>query len=110
MQAEIVEENIGVLSVNNKAVSENIHFNLAKPFTIKSEKEGTAKLELSVMGILPVKTVEAKSDTKYRSCCRRYSSRVSMDTRGIMVLGTGYVNGIEIKFMSLQKEYYNLEI
>ena len=39
LQAEIVEENIGVLSVNNKAVSENIHFNLAKPFTIKSEKE-----------------------------------------------------------------------
>ena len=94
LQAEIVEENIGVLSVNNKAVSENIHFNLAKPFTIKSEKEGTAKLELSVMGILPVKTVEAKVIPNTEVVAGGIAVGVSMDTRGIMVLGTGYVNGI----------------
>ncbi|NDO46800.1 SpoIVB peptidase [Clostridium sp. MD294] len=94
LQAEIVEEDIGVLNVNNKAVSENIHFNLAKPFTVKSEKEGTAKLEVSVMGILPVKTVEAKVIPNMQVVAGGIAVGVSMDTRGIMVLGTGYVNGI----------------
>ena len=93
LQAEVIEEDIGVLNVNNKAVSENIHFNLAKPFTVKSQKEGTAKLELSVLGILPVKTVEAKVIPNTEVVAGGIAVGVSMDTRGIMVLGTGYVNG-----------------
>lgn len=93
LQAEVIEEDIGVLNVNNKAVSENIHFNLAKPFTVKSQKEGTAKLELSVLGILPVKTVEAKVISNTEVVAGGIAVGVSMDTRGIMVLGTGYVNG-----------------
>ncbi len=93
LQAEVIEEDIGVLSVNNEAVSKNIHFDLAKPFTIKSEKEGTAKVELSVMGILPIKTIEATVIPRTEVVAGGMAVGVSMDTRGIMVLGTGYVNG-----------------
>ena len=97
IQADIIEENIGVLSVNNQPVSENIHIDMAKPFTVKSEKQGTAKVELSLMGVLPLKTVQANVIPKTEVVAGGIAVGVSMDTRGIMVLGTGYVNGIENK-------------
>lgn len=95
-QAEVIEENIGVLNVNHQPVSENIHFNLAKPFTVKSEKQGTAKIALSMMGI-PIKTIEATVIPRTEVVAGGMAVGVSMDTRGIMVLGTGYVNGEENK-------------
>ena len=97
IQADIIEENIGVLSVNNQPVSENIHIDMAKPFTVKSEKQGTAKVELSLMGVLPLKTVQANVIPRTEVVAGGIAVGVSMDTRGIMVLGTGYVNGIENK-------------
>ena len=96
LQAEVIEENIGVLKVNHQAVSENIHFDLAKPFTVKSEKQGTAKVALSIMGI-PIKTIEATVIPRTEVVAGGMAVGVSMDTRGIMVLGTGYVNGEENK-------------
>ncbi len=87
---------IGVLNVNHQPVSENIHFNLAKPFTVKSEKQGTAKIALSMMGI-PIKTIEATVIPRTEVVAGGMAVGVSMDTRGIMVLGTGYVNGEENK-------------
>lgn len=93
-QAEVVEENIGVLSVNHQPVSENIHFDL--PFRVKSEKQGTAKIVLSMMGI-PIKTIEATVIPRTEVVAGGMAVGVSMDTRGIMVLGTGYVNGEENK-------------
>ncbi|HIT88035.1 MAG TPA: SpoIVB peptidase [Candidatus Coprocola pullicola] len=93
LQAEITEENIGVLNVNHEPVSENIHFDLAKPFTVKSEKEGTAKVAVSLLGVLPVKTVDATVIPQTEVIAGGMTVGVSMDTRGIMVLGTGYVNG-----------------
>ncbi len=95
-EAEVIEENIGVLNVNHQPVSENIHFNLAKPFTVKSEKQGTAKIALSMMGI-PIKTIEATVIPRTEVVAGGMAVGVSMDTRGIMVLGTGYVNGEENK-------------
>lgn len=97
IQADIVEDNIGVLSVNNQPVSENIHIDMAKPFTVKSENQGTAKIELSLMGVLPLKTVQANVIPRTEVVAGGIAVGVSMDTRGIMVLGTGYVNGIENK-------------
>ena len=97
IQADIIEENIGVLSVNNQPVTENIHIDMAKPFTVKSENQGTAKVELSLMGVLPLKTVQANVIPRTEIVAGGIAVGVSMDTRGIMVLGTGYVNGTENK-------------
>ncbi len=97
IQADIIEENIGVLSVNNQPVTENIHIDMTKPFTVKSENQGTAKVELSLMGVLPLKTVQANVIPRTEVVAGGIAVGVSMDTRGIMVLGTGYVNGTENK-------------
>ncbi len=97
IQADIIEENIGVLSVNNQPVTENIHIDMTKPFTVKSENQGTAKVELSLMGVLPLKTVQANVIPRTEIVAGGIAVGVSMDTRGIMVLGTGYVNGTENK-------------
>ena len=97
IQADIIEENIGVLSVNNQPVTENIHIDMTKPFTVKSENQGTAKVELSLMGVLPLKIVQANVIPRTEIVAGGIAVGVSMDTRGIMVLGTGYVNGTENK-------------
>lgn len=89
LEAQI--EDVGVLSESNKAVSENIHF--SKSLTIKPEKQGNAKIELSLLGVLPVKTVEATVIPRTEVVAGGMTVGVCMDTRGIMVLGTGYVNG-----------------
>ncbi|NLK37733.1 MAG: SpoIVB peptidase [Epulopiscium sp.] len=92
-KAQIIEENIGVLSVNNEPVQENIHRELEQSFTVKAENTGNAEVSLSLFGIVPVKTVNAYVFPEMEVIPSGKAVGVSMDTDGIMVLGTGYVSG-----------------
>ncbi len=93
MKANIMDENIGALSINHEPVQENIHIDLNKPFTVKPEEAGSAKVSLSLFGLMPVKTVNAYVLPKTEVVPCGMTVGVSMDTRGIMVLGTGFVSG-----------------
>lgn len=93
LQAQIIEEDIGVLRVNHEPVENNIHIDLSEPFTVKPDHQGKAEVSLSLFGVVPVKTVNAYvlPDMEVVPCGKAVG--VSMDTEGIMVLGTGFVSG-----------------
>ncbi len=92
-KAQIVEENIGVLSVDNEPVQDNIHIDLNQPFTVKPDSTGNAEVSLSLFGVVPVKTVNAYVIPDVEVIPSGKAVGVSMDTDGIMVLGTGFVSG-----------------
>ena len=93
MKAKVQDENIGVLNINHTPVKDNIHIDLNRPFTIKPEGIGSAKVSLSLFGLMPVKTVNAYILPETAVIPSGQTVGVSMDTRGIMVLGTGFVSG-----------------
>ena len=92
LKVEIEEESIGVLSINNNKVNENIHFNMGNTVSIKAISNGSAKIGLSLFGLIPIKTVSVDilPDTEIIPSGKAIG--VFMDTDGVMVLGTGYVN------------------
>lgn len=92
-QADVTEENIGVVSVNHEPVEGNIHISLQEPFSVKPENVGSAKVSLSLFGLIPIKTVSAYVLPNAEVVPGGMAIGVTMDTEGVMVLGTGYVNG-----------------
>lgn len=92
LQADIIEENIGVVNVNNKPVEGNIHFSLQQPFSVKTNQKGSAQISLSLFGLIPVKTVSAYVLPNTEVVAGGMAVGVTMNTQGVMVLGTGYVN------------------
>lgn len=95
LKATVVEENVGVLQVNNEPVKDNIHIDLSQPFTVKSEKEGNAKVDLSLFGVVPLKSVQATVLPQIEVVPCGMAVGVTMETKGIMVLGTGFVTNEE---------------
>jgi len=97
LQAKIMSEKQGVLKVNDKPVTENINISLREPFFIESSETGTLDVQLHLFGIIPLKkvTVDIIPDMKIIPCGKTVAVRIQTD--GIMVLGTGVVNGADGK-------------
>lgn len=92
LQADIIEENIGVINVNNEPIEGNIHLSLQQPFSVKTSQKGSAQISLSLFGLIPVKTVSAYVLPNTEVVAGGMAVGVTMNTQGVMVLGTGYVN------------------
>lgn len=88
--ASITNEDIPVVNINNQKVTENININLNKPFSIESPSEGSMNMELSMFGI-PFKrvTLAVLPNTTVIPCGMTVGVRLNTD--GVMVLGTGFV-------------------
>ncbi len=92
ISATIIPDNLDVLQVNNSFVSDNISVKLNKDITIKSEETGKANMKLNAFGI-PVKNVVLDVISDMKVVPVGMTVGVKINTEGIMVLGTGYVNG-----------------
>ncbi len=92
IQANVLSEDKVVLNINNEPVSENININLAQEFSVKSENSGMLDVELKLFGMIPLKTlkVDILSDMQIVPCGNTIGVRINTD--GVMVLGTGFVN------------------
>ncbi|MBE6008883.1 MAG: SpoIVB peptidase [Lachnospiraceae bacterium] len=90
MRAELSGEAIGAISVKNKKGEENISLDLSDPFYVEADEETRIDAELSLLGI-PVKTVSVNvmRDRSIIPCGN--ITGVTMETDGILVLGTGAV-------------------
>lgn len=93
LSAEFSSESIGVLNVNKKPVEGNIHLSLNTSFSIKPEKSGAAQVSLSLFGLIPVKTVSVEVLPETEVIPGGKTVGVAVSTEGVMVLGTGFVNG-----------------
>ena len=92
ISAEFSADSIGVLEINNEPVEGNINISLSKPFSVISKNTGNADVTLSLFGLLPIKTVSVDviPYTELVPCGKAVG--VTIDTKGVMVLGTGSVN------------------
>lgn len=94
--AEAAEADAGVLSVNNKKLDQDIiRLDLKKPFSLKAEKTGNYKINVKLFGIIQLKAVnlDVIDNTELIPC--GFPIGLCINTSGVMVLGTGVVNGID---------------
>ena len=89
--AHIDEEAVSALSVKNKTGEGNGNLDLRSPFYVEAEEEVVVEASLSLFGVIPVKTVSVNvmNDAKLVPCGNIVG--VTMETDGILVLGTGDV-------------------
>lgn len=95
-QADFTNDNIGVISVNNKNVPANqIKINLNEPFTLKSSEIGQYKISLKLFGFLEFKKIEIGviKDKELRPSGSPIG--IYVETDGVMVLGTGAINAAD---------------
>ncbi len=90
VQACITNEDIEVVNINSKKVSDNIHINLKEPLSIESGSAGKLKMELSLLGI-PFKDVSMAVIPNVEVVPCGMTVGVKINTDGVMVLGTGFV-------------------
>lgn len=93
LKATIVPDNISVVKVNNEEVRENITVSLSEPVTISSEEHGQAYMRINMFGF-PLKTVTVDVVPAAEVIPCGMTIGVKISTEGILVLGTGYVNGV----------------
>jgi stage IV sporulation protein B len=98
LQAKIVSDQQGVLKVNNRPIDQkDIDISLQEPFSIQSDEKGTLDVKLKLLGVLPLKTVKVDVISPMEVVPCGMTVGVNVATDGIMVLGTGNVNGIDGK-------------
>ena len=85
------EESVDVLGVTAKPTADNLHLDLGTEVTAEALTEGSAEVKFYLFDTVPVKTVAANvlPNTRLIPCGQTVG--VQMDTDGLLVLGTGYV-------------------
>lgn len=96
ISADFVEDNVGVLQIDNKMVSANkIKLDLNKPFTLHSSDTGSYKINLKLFGFLSFKQIELGVIDTLEVIPSGNSIGIYIETDGVMVLGTGVVTGAD---------------
>ncbi len=94
ISADFTNENLGVLSVNNKTVPANqIKLNFSEPFTLKSTETGKYKITLKLFGFLNFKQIELGVINTEEAIPSGNPIGIYVETDGVMVLGTGVITG-----------------
>lgn len=88
--ASIDEESVNVLNISENKVSENIQTDFGT-IEINPIQSGTAKIDMSILGV-PLKSVSVNVSPEIKLVPVGKAVGVTVDTDGILVLGTGYVN------------------
>lgn len=92
LKAEFLEENIGVLSVNDSNIpAGSLHIDLQDKFTLKSETTGSYKINLKLFGFIQFKQIslDVLEQLEAIPCGRPIG--ITLETKGALVLGTGVV-------------------
>ena len=90
--ATIVSDDENILNINNKPSKSNENINLNETVYLKSNKEGSVNMQVSLMGI-PLKNVTVSVLPNMELIPCGDSVGVRIDTQGVMVLGLGSVVG-----------------
>jgi stage IV sporulation protein B len=93
-QANIETEDIGVISVNNlKVPSNQINFDMNRPFTLESSQTGTYSISLKLFGLFEFKNISLDViETSELIPCGNPIG-IYVETDGILVLGSGRITG-----------------
>lgn len=85
------EESVDVLGVTAQPTADNLHLDLGTEVTAEALTEGSTEVTFYLFDTVPVKTVAANilPNTRLIPCGQTVG--VQMDTDGLLVLGTGYV-------------------
>lgn len=98
IEAKISSEKKGVFNVNeSNIIFNNFNLDLNKSFSVSSKEIGEYYAFLKLFGIIPIKSVKVNviPDTELIPC--GLTVGVIVNTKGILVLGTGVVQGIDGK-------------
>ena len=85
------EENVGVLGVTTKPLADAFHLELGSSILANPIQAGTTKLTFYLCNTLPIKTIEAKVIPQTTLVPVGKTVGISLDTKGLLVLGTGEV-------------------
>lgn len=94
-----VEESVNVLGVTTKPLADAFHLELGSSIMAKPIQTGTAELTFYLCNALPIKTIQATVIPKTYLVPVGKTVGVSLDTKGLLVLGTGqvYVDGNQVE-------------
>ena len=87
------EESVEVLGVTTKPVADDLHLDFGTSITAEGLQQGKAEMTFYLFNTMPVKTVSVQvlPRTELTPCGRTVG--VQIDSDGLLVLGTGYVEG-----------------
>jgi stage IV sporulation protein B len=85
------EESIGVLGVTTKPLADAFHLELGSSIMADPIQAGTTKVTFYLCNALPIKTIDATVIPKTTLVPIGKTVGVSLDTKGLLVLGTGQV-------------------
>ncbi|TCT16931.1 stage IV sporulation protein B [Natranaerovirga pectinivora] len=94
IQAHFTSEKQGVLSINESNVPKD-RINLSEPFSVRSSETGEISVQLKLFGIIPIKNVKVNVISQDELIPAGLTVGVVVSTNGVMVLGTGVVNGAD---------------
>ncbi len=87
------EKSTPVLGVTAKPTADNLHLDFGTQVKAQALAEGSTKVTFYLLDTLPIKTVSANVLPDLRLIPSGRTVGVQMDTDGLLVLGTGYVEG-----------------
>ncbi len=85
------EESVGVLGVTTKPLADAFHLELGSSITANPIQAGTTKITFYLCNAVPIKTIDATVIPKTTLVPVGKTVGVSLDTKGLLVLGTGEV-------------------
>ncbi len=92
---ELESDSIETISVNNKKATENV--NIGNKAVICSDSMGKADIRVKFLGI-PVKSISLRFTPEKKVYAVGKAVGICVDTKGVLVLGTGKVKGENGKF------------
>ncbi len=94
IKANIVTEDIGVISVNDLKVPDNqISIDMKKPFTLGSTKTGKYNINLKLFGLFNFKNISLDVIENIELIPCGIPIGIYVETDGILVLGSGRITG-----------------
>lgn len=94
VEGELKVNDVDVFHVDNiSKPGENIHLNLAKPFSIKSTSVGAYKVDLKLFGKFSLKQIAIDVIDRVDVIPSGRPIGIYVNTDGVLVLGTGNVEG-----------------
>lgn len=93
LQGELEENDFQVFSVRNAGGQEQIHLDFSEPMQLSVSDPGSYRMTLKLFGIFPYKTMEVEAIEPMQVIPGGESVGIYVETRGVMVLGSGNVVG-----------------
>lgn len=93
MKASLQQGSATVICNQTKQVENNITFDFGEPFSLYSQEKGSCSISVKFLGLIPVKQISVNVIEKKQVHLGGETIGIKIDTNGILVLGTGAING-----------------